>query len=68
VTRAQALSAAAGIIGKSVSDLAGLIDLLQAAGQTRMATALRARWVIAPPSVGGRPRCDPKIWARRSVR
>jgi hypothetical protein len=62
MTRAEALSAAAGIIAKSVGDLGGLIDLLEVAGQTRLASALLK--LKRPPEVVGRPQPDARMWAR----
>jgi hypothetical protein len=66
VTRNQALSAAAALIIRTTPDLDELISLLGAAGQTRLATALREQ---RPPRVGGGPgRLDIEMWRSGRLR
>ena len=66
LSHSAALDAAAGIIAKSVPDLAHLAELLaellDAVGQARLAAALRAR-LGDRRDVGARPKIDPKLWA-----
>jgi hypothetical protein len=64
VNRAEALTCAADIIGKSVGDLSALVSLLEIAGQLRLAKALRGIAAARPKDVGGRPRPDPSFWLR----
>jgi hypothetical protein len=67
MTRAQALAAAADIVAKSVPDLDALVDLLEIAGQRRLATALREVVASRPAEVRGKARPDPGIWAKGRV-
>jgi hypothetical protein len=68
VTRAEALTAAAGIIGKHVADIGGLAELLEIAGIKRLAARLREISCARPAEVGcGRPRPDPDLWSRRRL-
>ena len=62
MTRAQSLELAAGIIAARVSDLPALIGLLETAGQTRLAAALRVKMGGAPARVVGAPRPDAEFW------
>jgi ParB family chromosome partitioning protein len=67
--RGAALAAAVGIIGRSVSDLAGLIDLLEiAGGNTRLIAALRGIVASRPAEVGGKARPDATIWRSGRLR
>jgi hypothetical protein len=68
MTRAEALATAAGIIAKSVSDLSGLILVLDCAGQRRLARALRGYVDIRPPEIGGEPRPDATMWRSGRLR
>ena len=56
MSRKKALERAAVIIARSVSDLPYLIRILDAAGQPRLAAALRA----PIPAIRGTPRPDPE--------
>jgi hypothetical protein len=63
MTRAEALEAAAAVIARAVPDIADLAMLLDTAGQTRLAAALRVRLAGRVPGVGGEARPDPEMWA-----
>lgn len=70
MTRSEALSAAAGIIARHTPDILGLALLLDAAGQTRLAAALRARLGAGErlAVIVGEPRPDPVLWAAQAGR
>jgi hypothetical protein len=63
VSRAQALECAVTVITRSVGDIAHLVELLDAAGQGRLANALRVR-LSAKPVVIGVAKPDKELWAR----
>jgi hypothetical protein len=63
MSRAQALDLAAGVIARHVPDLAHLIDLLEIAGQRRLATALRGH-LAQHPVVTGAAKPDASMWLR----
>lgn len=67
--RTQALTCAAAIIAKHVPNLGDLILVLEAAGQLRLAGAIRNRM---PPraggKVGGAAKPDPELWRRQAER
>jgi hypothetical protein len=67
MSRSEALATAAGVIAASVPDLAGLVELLEIAGQRRLAARLREHARARPVEVGGRPKCDPEVWRRGRV-
>jgi hypothetical protein len=67
MTRAQALAAAATVIAHCAPDLPLLIDLLETAGQARLANALRAYSRDRPVEVGGKAKPDPKVWSKGRV-
>jgi hypothetical protein len=65
MSRAEALAAAVGIIGGSVSDLVGLVDLLEiAGGNARLIAALRGVALARPKDVTGEARPDVAMWRR----
>jgi hypothetical protein len=67
MTRAEALAAAAVDIARNVPDIVALIDLLDVAGQKRLAGALREHVTSRPAEVGGRPHPDVEVWRRGRV-
>jgi ParB family transcriptional regulator, chromosome partitioning protein len=64
VARPEALAVAAGIIARSVPDLAALVDLLEIAGLKRLAASLRGCVDGRPAEIGGEARPDPAVWRR----
>jgi hypothetical protein len=68
MTRAQQLQVAAGAIRSSVADLATLIQLLEGAGQRKLAAELRKP---VKPAIGidpGRPHPNAQMWREGRVR
>src|SRR5271170_6594442 len=59
MTRKEGLGASAAVIARHVPDLAGLALALDAAGQRRLAAALRARVEVRPAEVRGEVRPYP---------
>jgi hypothetical protein len=69
MTRGQNLRVAAGMIRANVPDLRTLIGLLEDAGSRRLATELRRQMTVPEIRIDdGRPRIDPVLWAKGSVR
>jgi hypothetical protein len=64
MNRAQALEAAAALVAHHMPDLPALIDLLNCAGQARIADQLRTHCRGRPARVGGAPKPDIEMWRR----
>jgi hypothetical protein len=66
MTRAQQLQVAAGVIRSSVADLATLIQLLEGAGQKKLAAMLAKPPKPAKPPIpiNGRPHPNAAMWMR----
>jgi hypothetical protein len=65
MTRAAATDAAARTIARSVPNLVDLIWLLEMAGITRLAEAVREHTCPAPVTGDdGIPKPDPRLWSR----
>jgi hypothetical protein len=69
MTSKQSLRLAANMIRASVPDLRCLLDLLEIAGQTRLATELRKQAPELPKvQSSSRPHCDQHMWLSGRVR
>jgi hypothetical protein len=68
MTRAQSLSWSAAIILHSVPDLRCLLNLLDDAGQSRLAREIRKQLANPTVRIEGQPRPDPDAWLSGKIR